>query len=156
MQLGLSVPGVDRYWERKKAQARSIFNGCPQECGLEEWAWRTRWSHMASLIAGGCRKHIGVSEESQSAQERKSQLKYLPSPEAQRVKCLPAVWEARVWSLSWEDPLEKKMATHSSTVAWKILWTEEPGRLQSMGSLRVGHDWSDLVAAAAKRSYRSS
>ena len=42
--------------------------------------------------------------------------------------------------LSWEDPLEKKMATHSSTLAWKIPWTEEPGRLQSMGSLRVGHD----------------
>ena len=46
---------------------------------------------MASLIAGGCRKHIGVSAESQSAQERKSQLKYLPSPEAQRAKRLPAV-----------------------------------------------------------------
>ena len=44
---------------------------------------------------------------------------------------------------------EKVMATHSSTLAWKIPWTEEPGRLQSMGSLRVGHDWSDLAAAAA-------
>ena len=40
----------------------------------------------------------------------------------------------------WEDPLEKEMATHSSTLAWRIIWTEEPGRLQSMGSLRVGHD----------------
>ena len=46
-------------------------------------------------------------------------------------------------------PLEKAMATHSSTLAWKIPWTEEPGRLQSMGSLRVGHDWSNLAAAAA-------
>ena len=44
---------------------------------------------------------------------------------------------------------EKAMATHSSTLAWKIPWTEEPGRLQSMGSLGVGHDWSDLAAAAA-------
>ena len=41
----------------------------------------------------------------------------------------------------WEDPLEKEMATHSSTLAWRIPWTEEPGRLQSMGSQRVGHDW---------------
>jgi len=48
--------------------------------------------------------------------------------------------ETWVQSLGWEDPLEKEMATHSSTVAWKILWTEEPGRLQSMGSQRVGHD----------------
>ena len=59
---------------------------------------------------------------------------------AQRVKSLPAVWETRVRSLGLEDPLEKEMATHSSTLAWKISWTEEPGRLQSMGSQRAGHD----------------
>ena len=50
--------------------------------------------------------------------------------------------EIRVRSLGWEEPLEKEMATHSSTTAWKILWTEEPGRLQSMGSQRLGHDWA--------------
>ena len=60
---------------------------------------------------------------------------------AQTVKCLPAMWETRVWSLGREDPLEKEMATHSSIHAWKIPWTEEPGRLQSMGSQRVRHDW---------------
>ena len=59
---------------------------------------------------------------------------------AQMVKRLPAVQESRVRSLGQEDPLEKEMATHSSTLAWKIPWTEEPGRLQSMGSKRVGHD----------------
>ena len=59
---------------------------------------------------------------------------------AQRVKCLPAMQETRVRSLGWEDPLEKEMATHSSILAWKIPWTEEPGGLQSMGSQRVGHD----------------
>ena len=48
--------------------------------------------------------------------------------------------ETRVQSLGWEDPLEKEMATHSSILAWRIPWTEEPGRLQSMGSQRVGHD----------------
>ena len=56
------------------------------------------------------------------------------------VKHLPAMRETGVRSLGWEDPLEKEMATHSSTLAWKIPWTEEPGRLQSMGSQRVGHD----------------
>ena len=59
---------------------------------------------------------------------------------AQSVKNLPAVQETRVPSLGWEDPLEKEMATHSSILAWKISWTEEPGGLQSMGSQRVGHD----------------
>ena len=59
---------------------------------------------------------------------------------AQRVKQLPAMWETRVRSLGGEDPLEKEMATHSGTLAWKIPWTEKPGRLQSMGSQRVGHN----------------
>ena len=56
------------------------------------------------------------------------------------VKNLPAMQETQVQSLSWEDPLEKKMATHSSIFAWRIPWTEKPGRLQSMGSQRVRHD----------------
>ena len=56
------------------------------------------------------------------------------------VKCLPAMREIWVQSLGQEDPLEKEMATHSNTLAWKIPWTEEPGRLQSMGSQKVGHD----------------
>ena len=56
------------------------------------------------------------------------------------VKCLPATWETQVRSLGWEDLLEKEMATHSSTFAWKIPWTEEAGRLQSMGLQRVGKE----------------
>ena len=60
---------------------------------------------------------------------------------AQTVKNLPAMQNTRVQSLGQEDPLEKGMATHSSVLAWTIPWTEEPGRLQSMGSQRVGHDW---------------
>ena len=59
---------------------------------------------------------------------------------AQMVKHLPAMRETQAQSLGWEDPLEKAMATHFSTLAWKITWTEEPGRLQSIGSQRVGHD----------------
>ena len=56
------------------------------------------------------------------------------------VKNLPAMWGTQVGSLSLKDPLEKEMATHSSILAWRIPWTEEPGGLQSMGSQRVGHD----------------
>ena len=58
---------------------------------------------------------------------------------AQMVKHLPAMWETRVRSLGQEEPLEKEMAIHSSTLAWKIPWTEEPSRLQSVGSQRVRH-----------------
>ena len=60
--------------------------------------------------------------------------------EAQMVKNLPAMQETQVQSLDLEDPLEKGIATHSSILAWRIPWTEEPGRLQSMGLQRVGHD----------------
>ena len=60
---------------------------------------------------------------------------------AQTVKRLSTMRETRVWALGWEDPLEKEMAIHSSTIAWKIPWTEDTGRLQSMESQRVRHDW---------------
>ena len=56
------------------------------------------------------------------------------------VKHLPTMWETQVQSLGWEDTLEKEMATHSGTLSWKIPWTEEHCRLQSMGSQRVRHD----------------
>ena len=61
---------------------------------------------------------------------------------AQMVKNLPAMQETQVWSLGWEEPLEKGRATHFSTLTWKIPWTEEPGGLQSMGLQRVGHHWT--------------
>ena len=68
---------------------------------------------------------------------------------AQTVKHLPTMWKTRVQSLGREDPLEKEMATHSRTLAWKIPWTEERGRLQSMGSQRVGHDWATSLTHVA-------
>ena len=62
------------------------------------------------------------------------------SPVLQMVKNLLTMQETWVQSLGWKDPVENRMATHSSILAWKIPWTEEPGRLQSMGSQRVRHD----------------
>ena len=59
---------------------------------------------------------------------------------AQMAKNLPAIQETWVWSLGQEDPLEKGMTIHSNIFAWRIAWTEEPGRLQSLGLQRVGHD----------------
>ena len=65
---------------------------------------------------------------------------------AQRLKRLPAMQETWVWSLGWKDPLEKEMATHSSILAWRIPWMEEPGGLKSTGSQRVGHDWATSLS----------
>ena len=79
-----------------------------------------------------------------AAQEEEERFLIHPLPAslvAQMVKNLPAMRETLVWSLGQEDPWEKEMAPHSSILAWKIPWTEEPGRLQSMGSQRVGRDW---------------
>ena len=59
---------------------------------------------------------------------------------AQMVKNLPAMWESQVRTLGWEDPLEKRMATHSTILAWRMSWTEEPCKLQSMRFQRFGND----------------
>ena len=67
-------------------------------------------------------------------------LPMMTSLVAYMVKHLTTMRETQVQSLGWEDPLEEGMAIHSSILAWKIPWTEDPGRLQSMGSQRVGHD----------------
>ena len=86
------------------------------------------WRPQFYLIAGSCMKHCA------------SDSALLRFKMTQMVKNLPAMQETRVQSLGPEDPLEKGMATHSSILAWRIPWTEEPGRLQSMELQRVGHD----------------
>ena len=72
--------------------------------------------------------------------------KSLTSLVAQTVKHLPTMWETQVQTLGQEDLLEKEVVTHSNILAWKIPWMEEPGRLQSMGSQRVGHDWATSLS----------
>ena len=70
---------------------------------------------------------------------------------AQTVKHLSTIQETWVRSLGWEDPLEKEMAIHSRTIAWRISWTEEPGGLQSMGSQRVRHNWVTSLHFTSKK-----
>ena len=74
------------------------------------------------------------------------------SPVAQMVKNLPSMQKTWVRSLDWEDPLKKEIATHSSILAWRISWTEEPGRLQAMGSQRIRHN--QTINTLQKRSCR--
>ena len=97
--------------------------------GFNPWVgkspWRRTWQPTPVFLPGECHGHFLV---------------------AQTVKRLSTMRETWVPSLGREDPLEKEMAIHSSTIAWKIPWTEEPGRLQSMGSQRVGHDWTTSLS----------
>ena len=83
---------------------------------------------------------VGVTRARKASLRRWHLIRALASLVAQRVKRLPAMQEAWVRPLGQEDPMEKEIATHSITLAWKIPWTERPGRLQSMGSQRVRHD----------------
>ena len=116
-------------WEtdstRVQSQVRHLFAG---------WAWK---GHMTSL--------------SFSFLIHKTEIVIQPiectnkADVAQRLKNLPAMQETWVWSLGWEDPLEKEMAAHSSILAQEIPWTEEPGRLQSMGSQTVRHHWVTFI-----------
>ena len=92
------------------------------------------------LIHSSANGHLGFFHVLAIVKSSEVDIKVHVSSVAQMVKRLSTMQETRVRSLGWEDPLEKEMATHSSTIAWKIPWTEEPGRLQSMGSQRVGHD----------------
>ena len=84
---------------------------------------------------------MGYSPRGRKESDTTEQLHLtLASLAAQTVKNLSAIQETRVLSLGWEDPLEKRMGTHSSILTWRIPWTQEPGGLQSMGSQRVGND----------------
>ena len=91
-------------------------------------------------------QRISLIREVRNAETKENSLRRLNNNNViiklvvQRLKCLPAMREDWVQSLGREDPLEKEMATHSSILAWRIPWMEEPGGLQSMGLKRVGHD----------------
>ena len=82
---------------------------------------------------------MGFSRQESGLLQKGNVYIYWASLVSQKVKNLPTMRETWALSLGWEDPLEKEMATHSSTLAWKIPWMEEPDRLQSIGSQRVGH-----------------
>ena len=134
--------GSEHLWSRKKEVGKTGFKEgklggtsieyrkMHQSLGLQqrkkenarESGWPRAWLKLWNINA--CNVHLRTSLV------------------AQTVKRLSSMLETQVQTLGQEDPLEKEMAIHSSTLAWKIPWTEEPGRLQFMGSQRVGHDWA--------------
>ena len=113
--------------------------------GSSDLRLRFPWSPVLALVKAGCQLGRSFSSlifwsTSSVLQVHRSYTFYWASLVAQRLKHLPEMQETQVQSLGREDPLEKEMATHSSTLVWRIPWREEPGGLESMGSQRDGHD----------------
>ena len=100
-----------------------------------------KWDYLCSIWWSACTWHLYIKDQNTHFWGGG-----WASLVAQRIKRLPAMRETRVRSLGWEDPLEKEMATQSTTLAWRIPWTEEPGGLQSTGSQRVGHNWETSLS----------
>ena len=145
-----SVTEVQGFPSRLGSKALSLVQFCLQGAGSSQWL------HIKLISQSSLDHHLFILIHSFIQQIFIEHLLYFgASLVAQRVKRLPAMWETRVWSLGWEDLLEKEMATYSSTLAWKIPWTEEPGRLESMGLQRVGHDWA-TSQEKCKRQYSKS
>ena len=104
-------------------------------------AWRIWWTEEPGRLQSIGLQRAGHDWETNTFTFQIKFLKSMTFLVAQTVKNLPAMHEIWVWFLGQEDPLEKRIATHSSILAWRISWTKEPCRPQSMGSQRVGHDW---------------
>ena len=135
-------------WTQVWASSRSWWwtgkPGTLQSMGLQIQTWLSNWTELRSR-----RKNVtSITSISLIHSVKLTIIKYLPHaifPGGSNGKASAYNAGDPGSSLGWEDPLEKKMATHSSTLAWKIPWTEESGRLESMGSQRVGHDWATLL-----------
>ena len=110
-------------------------------CSLLSKMIRTVYPNMVYVASKIQKSHYASFFVVDSTKYSNLPLHMRTSLMAQRLKRPPPMRETRVRSLGQEDPLEKEMAIHSSILAWRILWTENPSRLQSTGSQRVGHDW---------------
>ena len=125
VKLGRNGPGS--WKETRRVQCCTAKGRMPQEgrCRMMLLSWAKEWEFSPGLISVDTQSFDGVIRS-------KTRWKWMK----ERMR------ETQVQSLGQEDPLEKEMATHPSILAWIIPWTEEPDRLQSMGSQRVGHDWA--------------
>ena len=151
-------PGFHMPWESRRAPASSLdlAHSLNYVSNVSRWTFFFFWPRSTGY-AVSCFPTTSSDWSLTSCSGRgvltpglpgnsKSLLGRWTSLVAQMVEHLTTMRETQVRSLGWEDPQEKEMATHSSTLAWKISWTEEHGRLQSMGSQRVGHNWATSLS----------
>ena len=125
-QLVKNLPATRATWDQSLFQEHPLEKIKATHSSIPAWriSWTSPWGRKEYMT------------------EQLSLSLFWTSLMAQPVRSLPAMQEIWIWSLGWEDPLEKEMATHSSILVWNIPWTEKPGRLQFMGSQRVGHNWA--------------
>ena len=126
---------VKRLPAMRETQVRSLGREDPLEKEMATHSSTLAWRIPGTGEPGGL-PSMGVAQ----SQTRLKRLSSSSSMVVQMVKRLPAMRETQVRSLGQEDPLEKEMGTYCSILVWRIRWTEEPGRLQSTGSQRVGHN----------------
>ena len=133
------------HWTTREAQWKAYNltkEGSPDTWGnMDELCWVKQATHKKRNAVRSHSHGESKTPELMVTERRVVVSRDWASLAAQTVKNLPAVQETRVWSLGWEDPLEKGMATHSSILAWRVLGTEEPGGLHSMRLPRVIHEW---------------
>ena len=153
LQEGDSEPHLKNCWRLRtdKLYGSSVRGGSHnivRFTSKNSSRFSTYWRKIPSSIQQGKRREPFWNSSVSSVPLNKPclQEKLKTSLVAQTVKCLSTLWETWVRALGWEGPLEKEMSIHSSTIAWKIPWTEEPGRLQSMGLQRVRHDWATSLS----------
>ena len=127
------LPAVKQTWVQSLGQEDPLEEGMATHSSI--LAWRILWTGEPGGPQSMWPHELNMTERLQN-----TFLKFLNPKVAKMVKNPPGMWETWVRSLGWDDPLEEGMATHSSILAWRIPQTEEPGRLQSIGSQRVGHD----------------
>ena len=147
-QMVKNLPAVQETWVRFLGWEDPLDEG--KETYTNSLAWRIPMNRGAwqATVHGVAKSWTWLST---------AQLEFWASQMALVVKNPPANAgdiETLVWSLGWEDPLEEGTATHSSTLAWRILWTEESGGLQSLGSQRVGYNWSNLACSMHRHNFK--
>ena len=133
----MSLPEMPETWVWSLGWEDLLEEGMATHSSIPAWRIPMNRKAWQAIVHGVAKSQTRLGDQVQHSTKTMRGASLV----AQMLKNLPAMQETWIQSLGWEDPLEKGMHTHSSILIWTIPWTEEPGRLQFMGSLRAGPDW---------------